>query len=270
MNRAHQDVETRRDARRRFGAHPSARRRRTTGAVLACVVGVLLAPAVVAVMGATAGMGAGASTAAVVSRTSHGDMYGRRYCELLALDTTSQPIVAKVWNTYPLNNCPSAAWLAVNTSSVAQQDHVALVVRNGPRYWAIDSVTKYSSGALTKADQGGLEMYLDATVQLANLSRTPYVEHQVARSTVFHYRAGRRISELVAPTGKTYVMQSWSQQVDPALTLAQLPQLGQLLHLPAGWRYQTRLLHAPLVVSTVTHPAVVLQDDLQDSYSLEG
>ena len=234
---------------------------RVRSAAVALIVSVL-------VLGGMAA--AGASTSAVVSRTSHGDMFGRRYCELLMLDTASRPVVAKVWNTFPLNNCPNAAWTAVNTSSVAQQNHVTLAVRNGPRYWAIDSVTKYSSEALTKADQGGLEMYLDATVQLANLSRTPYVEHQVSRSTVFRYRAGRRIAELVAPTGKTYVMQSWSQQVDPALTLAQLPQLGQLLHLPAGWRYQTRLLHSPLVLNTVTHPAVVLQDDLQDSYSLEG
>ena len=211
----------------------------------------------------------GASKPAVVTRTSRGDMFARRYCELLMVNTAQQPIVAKVWNTYPLNNCPRTAWLAVNTSSVAQQNHVTLAVRNGPRYWTIDSVTKYSSAALTEADQGGLEMYLDATVQLADLSRTPYVGHDVARTTVFRYRAGRRVYELVDPSGKTYVMQSWSQQVDPTLTLAQLPNLGQVLHLPAGWRYETRVLRTLLAIDTVTHPAVVLQDDLQDSYSLK-
>ena len=63
-------------------------------------------------------------------------------------------------------------------------------------------------------------------------------------------------------------MQSWSQQVDPTLTSAQLPRLGSMLHLPAGWRYRTVVLHRPLAIDTVTHAAVVLQDDLQNSYSL--
>ena len=48
--------------------------------------------------------------------------------------------------------------------------------------------------------------------------------------------------ELVAPGGDTYVMQSYAQIKDPALTLAKLGSLGRRLKLPPGWRYRTRTL----------------------------
>ena len=106
------------------------------------------------------------------------------------------------WNTDPLDACPAAAW-----GSVAHDDGGAAEPRrgrvtNGPRFWAIDSVTKYSTGPPTEADQGGLEMYLDATVSVGSLSRTPYVGHAVERTTVFGYRTGRRIYELVSPMAR--------------------------------------------------------------------
>ncbi len=50
------------------------------------------------------------------------------------------------------------------------------------------------------------------------MSAAPYVDHAVIRDTVFAYRAGRRLYELHAQTGATYVTQSWSQQDDPNLT----------------------------------------------------
>jgi hypothetical protein len=62
-------------------------------------------------------------------------------------------------------------------------------------------------------------------------------------------------------------MQSYSQIVDPKLTLAQLPSLGRRLHLPQGWRYQTRRLRCHLVLRA-RGKATVTQDELQDTYQL--
>ena len=77
------------------------------------------------------------------------------------------------------------------------------------------------------------------------------------------------VSELTSADGSVYVMQSWSQQLDPTLTAAALPGLAAKLSLPTGWSYATRKLTAPLVVQTTGMVAHVLQDDLGDSYSLE-
>jgi len=64
------------------------------------------------------------------------------------------------------------------------------------------------------------------------------------------------------------VMQTWSQIVDPELSRADLPQLGERLDLPEGWTYQKRVLESPLRIDSATRAALVLQDDLTNSYSL--
>jgi hypothetical protein len=49
-------------------------------------------------------------------------------------------------------------------------------------------------------------------------------------------------------------MQTWSQIVDPALSRADLPRLGERLNLPDGWTYQTRKLADPLRIDTASRP----------------
>lgn len=226
----------------------------------ACGVGDPTAPS------ATASTARAASAKAGTAK----DLFGRRYCEIILLNPKSTPITAQVWNTYPLNTCPEAAWQALDPTKVAQQNHSPLAVRNGPRYWAMDSITKYSSTPLLTENIGGLEMHLDATLQLGTLSATPYVDHAVDRSTVFTYRAGSRIYELRGATGGTYVMQSWSQQDDPTLEPGSLSALRFKLRLPSGWTYSTRILRRPLRIVATTKPATVIQDSLGDTYSLES
>jgi len=215
-----------------------------------------------------------ASTASGRAMTSSGQratgLFGRRYCEVILLNTHSTPLTAQVWNTYPLNACPEKAWQAMDLRSVAKEHGSPLAVRNGPRYWAMDSITKFSSSPLVTRDIGGLEMHLDATLQLGSLSAAPYVAHAVDRDTVFAYRDGRQIYELHAPSGATYVMQSWSQQYDPTLAQKNLLTLGSQLKLPTGWSYDTRTLGAPLQIVATNAPAEVIQDSLGDSYSLES
>ena len=126
---------------------------------------------------------------------------------------------------------------------------------------------------LPKKNFGGLEMYCQATVELGlatELAKTakPYVPSLVNRSATFIYDAGARIYELRTTEGATYVMQTYSAQIDPTLTEAQLTDLGSRLKLlPAGWTYSSRILDTSLKVITVTTVARVLQDELGNSYS---
>jgi len=64
-----------------------------------------------------------------------------------------------------------------------------------------------------------------------------------------------------------YVMQSGSQQVDPTLEESDLSGLGERLELPDGWTFRSLTLTEELRVETVEADAVVLQDDLRNSYS---
>jgi hypothetical protein len=135
----------------------------------------------------------------------------------------------------------------------------------------MDRIEKSASSDRIRKTFGGITMIREASLDIGPLAtaRKPYTLHSVDRSTVFTFDAGRTVYELTAPGGAVYVMQSWSQQIDPTLSQTDLATLGARLHLPAGWKYRARKLTAALRVTTTTTNAQVLQDDLDNSYSLE-
>ena len=211
----------------------------------------------------------GSSDVSAPQKTLRGD----RYCEVLLVSVNAGLATGEVWNTYPLNDCPQATWSTLNAANLAIENKVPRVVLNGPRYWLMNSVEKAGGAVdLPKKNFGGLEMYRQATVALGSVaqlgSAKPYVPSLVNRSATFIYDAGARVYELRASDGATYVMQTYSAQIDPTLTEAQLTDLGSRLKLlPAGWTYSSRILESSLKVETVTSVARVLQDELGNSYS---
>jgi hypothetical protein len=76
------------------------------------------------------------------------------------------------------------------------------------------------------------------------------------------------VYELVNPDGLAYVMQAYCVGVDPTLTAGALPTLGERLALPRGWSYRQRILEEELVVDTTATIATVLQDELENTYTL--
>lgn len=198
-------------------------------------------------------------------------MQGKRYCEVLLVGPGASGAEADVYSTWTLNDCPTDQWDTIDMAAVAAEQGVPLALANGPRFWAMDSVTKVPMSEQVRATFGGIEMLRLATVSLgpiADLGK-PYLARPVDRQTVFTYAAGTTIHELTAPDGAVYVMQSWSQQIDPMLDEAALVDLTPRLTLPAGWTYSTRVLTTELRVETVDQAAMVLQDDLRNSYSQE-
>ncbi len=182
-------------------------------------------------------------------------MYRERYCEILLVHPGPGGLVADVYNTYTLNECPAAPWAALDAKAVAQEQQVPIALRNGPRHWLMDRVDKEPLADPIHADFGGIEMVKLATVALGSaVNPAPYTEHEVDRRTVFTFAKGRTVHELVAPDGTTYVMQTWSQQVDPSLGERDLGGLGSRLQLPDGWAYRSRRLRAPCASSPSTLP----------------
>jgi len=96
----------------------------------------------------------------------------------------------------------------------------------------------------------------------------PYTETTVLRRNTFTWSRRHRIYELVGPDGSVYVMQAYSQIVDPGLTLGALSGLGSRLKLPTGWSYRARKLHRDLSLRTAGD-AIVVQDELMNTYQLE-
>lgn len=192
---------------------------------------------------------------------------GARYCEVLPVFVESDQVEVQVWGTQGLSDCPAEAWTALDASAIQQELGALMVVMNGPRHWVLDDVVAFALPTAEHRRFGDLELRLLATLHfpVSQLGNAPYTPRTVARDTEFTFFAGSEVYELVGPDGATYVMQSYAQIVDPALTEAALPALAARLRLPAGWRYQVRTLAAPLEVRAAGM-ATVIQDDLQNTY----
>jgi hypothetical protein len=170
------------------------------------------------------------------------DVRDRRYCELFVVKRQGVRLSADVYNTLGLNDCPQAAWDAIDTAKVASQFGAFRVIRNGPRHFIMD---RLASGDVTRspADIQGLATRPVATMRLRLLDlvekRAFYVERTIHRTTDWTFLAGKPVYELVSPKGQVYVMQSYSQIVDPSPTYADLAALGSRLKPPKGWQYRS-------------------------------
>jgi hypothetical protein len=208
------------------------------------------------------------TTAALISSRP---MRGERYCEILLLgpSPTTGGLAAEVYSTYPLSDCPADEWAAIDATAVAAAAGVPFALANGPRYWLIDGVTRATDDDVVRTTFGTLDMNRYATVVIPDAASVGerYVAQSVNRRAVMTFTAGAEIYVLIDVEGGEYVMQSWSQQVDPQLAEPDLPALGDRLAMPEGWRYEARVLQNDLVIDFGEEPARVLQDELLNSYS---
>ncbi|QZT54784.1 hypothetical protein [Mycolicibacterium austroafricanum] len=196
------------------------------------------------------------------------NVFGKRYGEVLLVYVGENGPQATVYNTYPLNDCPAELWTKLDAQTVAAEHGAAAALLNGPRYWLMSGIEKSGGTESERRTFGGIEMLRQATVALSSMNPAPYSVNEVDRKAIFVYDAGTPVFELVDPDRRRWVMQTYSQTVDPALTLEDLPGLAARLTLPTGWTYRSRTLDAPLTVDTSNCRASVLQDDLANSYSL--
>lgn len=196
-----------------------------------------------------------------------GGALAERYCEVLTLTTTDAGPRAEVWGSQGLNDCPQDGFDAIDPVAAAEQVGADLAVVNGPRYWLLDAIgADQLAGSGELRMFGGVEMRSIALVELDSTSRAPYTDTAVVRDTEFVFDAGTEIHELSAPDGSVYVMQSYSVEVDPGLTRADLAGLGDRLELPDGWTYSSRVLAEALVVEDLDGIATVVQDELRNTY----
>jgi len=198
------------------------------------------------------------------------NMRGVRYGEVLAAYARGGGIQAEVYGTQMLNDCPQELWSGLDSAAIAKEMGAVMVKLNGPRYWTLDGFgTKVAVVEPVFREFNGLRTRRIAVVELGkDVAAGPYTERHVNRGAVFFWDAGKPVYELTRPDGVAYVMQAYCVGVDPTLTEASLPALGERLSLPPGWSYRTRILDEELVVDTTATVATVLQDELENTYTL--
>jgi hypothetical protein len=198
------------------------------------------------------------------------DMRGVRYGEVLALFLRDTGLEAEVYGTQLLNDCPQELWETLDAMAITKEMEAVMVKLNGPRYWTLDALgAKVAVIDPVMREFNGILMRRIATVAIGDLSSVgPYREMKVNRGAVFFFDAGSRVYELVAPDGTAYIMQAYCVGVDPSLTEEDLVDLGGRLAMPEGWSYRSRILDEEIVVDTTASLATVLQDELENSYTL--
>jgi hypothetical protein len=198
------------------------------------------------------------------------DMRGVRYGEVLVVYLRDGGLEAEVYGTQMLNDCPQELWETLDPDAIATEMGAVAVKLNGPRHWMLDGLgTKVALVEPVLRDFNGLTTRRIATVDLGDAPSTlPYVERHVHRGAVFFFDAGRPVHELVDPDGVAYIMQAYCIGVDPSLTQENLADLGDRLGLPDGWTFRTRILDEELIVDTTETVATVLQDELENTYTL--
>lgn len=200
------------------------------------------------------------------------DMRGVRYGEVLAVYQRGTRFEADVFGTQMLNDCPQELWETLDASAIAAEMGALVVKLNGPRYWMLDGLgQKVAPVDPIMRDFNGITMRRIATVDLGeNPSQQPYLERYVNRGAVFFFDAGAPVYELVNPDGLAYVLQAYCVGVDPSLSETSLSALGDRLALPPGWSFRARILEHEMIIDTTTTIATVLQDELENSYTLPG
>jgi hypothetical protein len=198
------------------------------------------------------------------------DMRGVRYGEVLAVFGRGDSFEAEVYGTQMLNDCPPELWDRLDAAAIAEELGALVVKLNGPRHWMIDGIgTKTAVTEPVLRDFGGLLMRRIAVLDLGqNPAQVPYTVRHVNRGAIFFFDEGSPVHELVDPEGLAYVMQAYCIGVDPTLTQDDLAGLGERLALPEGWSFHTRILAQELVVDTSSTIATVLQDELENTYTL--
>jgi hypothetical protein len=198
------------------------------------------------------------------------DQRGVRYGEVLAVHARDDRLEAEVWGTQLLNDCPQDLWEALDPSAIAEELGALFVKLNGPRHWMLDGLgAKVAPVEPVLHSFGGLQTRRIAVLDLGQDPQPrPYTVRHVNRGAIFFFDAAKPVYELVDPDGTTYVMQAYCIGVDATLTENDLPALGDRLDLPAGWTYRSRVLGEELVVDTTATIATVIQDDLENTYTL--
>ena len=198
------------------------------------------------------------------------DHRGTRYGEVLAVFAQGDEFLAHVYGTQLLNDCPPELWDALDATAIAEELSALVVKLNGPRHWVLDGLgTKGDPVEPVLREFGGLLTRRIAVLDLGtNPTQVPYTVRHVDRKAVFFFDAGKEVHELVDPAGVAYVMQAYCVSVDPTLDEQSLSALGDRLDLPEGWTFRTRILEEELVVDTSETIATVLQDELENTYTL--
>ena len=150
---------------------------------------------------------------------------------------------------------------------------VVAVVPNAGRYWTMDEIDMHVGEVV---DFQGVKMCWAGDMSADEIKMhfgAPYVVGKILRNTEWIYKAGKPVYLLRDPSGITWVNQEYTKEIDPSLTIDNLDQVGgKLKKLPAGWKFETKVLTKDLSLDTRRTGlwASIIRDELGNTYEGTG
>jgi hypothetical protein len=187
-------------------------------------------------------------------------------------------LYAQLYNTTgttgPKGRCPADAFAALDSVKLAvalnaTDVYLSPTPQVARRYWVMDELRTYRAGE-TVDFMGVAATWVGAVPpeQMRKAVSAPYEGTEVHLESRFVYRKGTLVFLLHSPGGKTWVMQSYTTEVDAELNLEELPELGSKLNLPTGWTFEAKRLTKDLTVDPRNNygTAHIVRDDLHNVY----
>src|ERR687890_1497647 len=118
---------------------------------------VFTRPCLLVGLGLLATSGAHAAEPIVMNRAAHSiaNVRDARYCEIIPVVRDGFRLVATVYNTLGLNDCPAEIWDAITEEDMTQHFGAITVVLNGPRHFLMDTISGDGASAAGKTIQAG-------------------------------------------------------------------------------------------------------------------
>ena len=220
--------------------------------------------------------------------------FNQRYCEYFATQPfiSSDPfnlvLETKCWNSIGLNDCPQDPWDNLDTAGMHP---IGFVTKNEPRRFLADHIlSKNDDPEIICYEEDGsykdnstefcFKNIINSTLEVSSLEDLldadaldwiiypvgDYVERLAERETTYVYRVGTPVFQLTNPEGDIYTMQSYSLEMNPDVTIEDLPYINdQLFSMPEDWIYSSTILDKELRLSS-NGKAIILMDELGNTY----
>ena len=159
----------------------------------------------------------------------------------------------------------------VKTLAPTFGSNVKAVVPNAGRHWTFDEMGVEVGEVV---DFQGVKLCWVGDMSGDEIKAhfaAPYAVGKILRNTDWIYKAGKKVHLLREPGGTVWVMQEYTKEVDPTLTIDNLDQVGgKLKNLPQGWTFETKVLDQGSSLDTGRTGlwASIIRDELH--YTYEG
>ena len=175
---------------------------------------------------------------------------GAAFCGLGAFVGVGKTQRAHVYTAATLPVGPDD-YKKIDPEKLARELEVDKCAVNSGRFWMMDEVD-YAGG--DTVDFHGVKMNWAGDMTGAEMIaqfQSAYVPSLIQRNTNWILHAGKPVHLLREPDGTVWVLQEYTKAVDPSLTPDNLDTVGsKLKNLPAGWKFETKVLTENLSLDT--------------------